>query len=335
MLHLSLKDQKILFILSKNSRLPLSEISKLSGLSRDIVNYRINKLEKTGVIKGFKTIINYRKLGWEEFDIYITTNNTTQEVQEEMITRLAKNRFITWLGTTFGQYDIRISVLAKDNHHLNKLLNDIEGEFSQNIQQYEITTVLKKFKIHPEVLISSFFEDIKGFRLPDKLMYQELKKEKETTIDEKDKILLNEIGKNTRISLVELSQKIGLTPEATKYRIKELERANIIKGYTIAIDGTKLGKIWCVFLFKMANLNEELEKEIETYLMINKHTTSSVKLLGKWNWGMTVYASDMKEIQRILFDVRNRFANNIHEYNLLTIFETYKYPAVAEGVFEE
>lgn len=54
MLKLNLKDRKILSILDMNARTPLSQIAKQVGLSREVVHYRIQQLEKKGAIEGGK-----------------------------------------------------------------------------------------------------------------------------------------------------------------------------------------------------------------------------------------------------------------------------------------
>ena len=55
---LDLKDKKILRILSDNSRTPLTQIAKQVGLSRDSVEYRIKNYEKSGLIEGYRTLVN-------------------------------------------------------------------------------------------------------------------------------------------------------------------------------------------------------------------------------------------------------------------------------------
>ena len=60
-INLDLKDRKILYELDSNSRQPLSQIAKKVGLSKEVVNYRIRRLEDqkiithTKIITGFET----------------------------------------------------------------------------------------------------------------------------------------------------------------------------------------------------------------------------------------------------------------------------------------
>ncbi len=71
MIKIDLKDRKILYQLDLNSRQSLTQIGKNVGLKKDVVSYRIKRLQDEGVIKNFWTVINTFKLGYNVFRIYI------------------------------------------------------------------------------------------------------------------------------------------------------------------------------------------------------------------------------------------------------------------------
>ena len=60
-------------------------------------------------------------------------------------------------------------------------------------------------------------------------------------IDNTDKKILDELKKNSRITMKELGEKVHLTGQATSTRVLRLEEKGIIKGYTIDIDENKIG----------------------------------------------------------------------------------------------
>ena len=55
MYKIDLKDRKILYELDLNCRQSNTRIGKKVGLKRDIVSYRIKRLQKQGVIKNVST----------------------------------------------------------------------------------------------------------------------------------------------------------------------------------------------------------------------------------------------------------------------------------------
>ena len=61
MYRLDQKDSRILFELDRNSRQSIHDLAATTKLSRDVVSYRIGRLERTGVIQKYITIIDYGK----------------------------------------------------------------------------------------------------------------------------------------------------------------------------------------------------------------------------------------------------------------------------------
>jgi len=61
---LDLKDRKILYELDINSRQSFSQLGKKVGLHKDVVAYRVKKLQEKGIIKNFYTELNGYKFGY-------------------------------------------------------------------------------------------------------------------------------------------------------------------------------------------------------------------------------------------------------------------------------
>ncbi|SMX24569.1 Lrp/AsnC family transcriptional regulator [Boseongicola aestuarii] len=53
--------------------------------------------------------------------------------------------------------------------------------------------------------------------------------------------ILRELGRNARLSNLELSDRIGLSPSACLRRVQELERSGVITGYRVQVDPMRLG----------------------------------------------------------------------------------------------
>ena len=99
MVKIDVKDRKIIYELSLNARQNNSTIGKKVGLSPQLVDYRIKRLEKMNVIKGYYTCIDISKIGYSAFKIYIKLQNLDEIREQEMINDLKNNPNITWVGT--------------------------------------------------------------------------------------------------------------------------------------------------------------------------------------------------------------------------------------------
>jgi Lrp/AsnC family transcriptional regulator, leucine-responsive regulatory protein len=60
-------------------------------------------------------------------------------------------------------------------------------------------------------------------------------------LDNTDILILDELTKNSRISMKELGQRVHLTGPATSARVAKLEDSGVIESYTIKVNKAKLG----------------------------------------------------------------------------------------------
>jgi len=73
----------------------------------------------------------------------------------------------------------------------------------------------------------------------------------EKILDQTDLRILDELSKNSRITMKELSEKVHLSSPATSARVEKLETAGIIEGYTIKVNLPKMG----YFVHAMINVS--------------------------------------------------------------------------------
>jgi Lrp/AsnC family leucine-responsive transcriptional regulator len=60
-------------------------------------------------------------------------------------------------------------------------------------------------------------------------------------IDQIDRQILRELGRDARLSNVRLAERVGLSPSACLRRVQDLERSGVIRGYRPVIDRARLG----------------------------------------------------------------------------------------------
>lgn len=60
-------------------------------------------------------------------------------------------------------------------------------------------------------------------------------------MDQINQNILQELGRDGRLSNLDLAEKVGLSPSACLRRVQELERRGVIKGYRAVLDKEALG----------------------------------------------------------------------------------------------
>jgi len=117
-------------------------------------------------------------------------------------------------------------------------------------------------------------------------------------LDDLNLRILEELQKNARITVAELSKRIFLSAPAVAERISKLEEAGYIKGYRTVIDYNKLGLTVPVFInFKSISISH-------TYMvkMVNQmpEVMEWYTITGNNCMIMKVIVSSTTELERIL-----------------------------------
>jgi Lrp/AsnC family transcriptional regulator, leucine-responsive regulatory protein len=63
-----------------------------------------------------------------------------------------------------------------------------------------------------------------------------------TTLDATDRVILSELIRNGRASFKELGELAGLSPHAVAPRVRRMEEAGVITGFTATIDSGQVGR---------------------------------------------------------------------------------------------
>ena len=141
------KDKKILELLEKNARLSIADISRKTGIQRDSVLYRINKLKEKKVIRYFHTLLNPAVLGYPIYSfVNLTLHNLTQEKEKSLIGFLKVHPNIIYVAKTTGKWDFTINIAAKNLNHFDQIMTELRMKFSKIIKEYDTSSIIQEYK---------------------------------------------------------------------------------------------------------------------------------------------------------------------------------------------
>jgi len=140
-------DIKLLNILQVNSRITIRELSEKLHLSTTPIHERIKKLEKSGYIKQYLTLLDPKLLG-RRLIVYISVslNSHTKEAIEEFEKEMNKLDEIMECYYISGNYDFLLKVCCKDMEDYH---NFVTARFSviKNITQFYSSFVMAETKV--------------------------------------------------------------------------------------------------------------------------------------------------------------------------------------------
>lgn len=324
---LDVRDKKILFMLSQNARMPLSKIAKQVSLSRDSVKYRIQNYEKKGIIKNSRTLVDVARLGYDAYHIFLRLNNPTKEAEKTLIDTLSSLPYVRAILKFYGSFDFEIAVIAKTIPEFDDILTEVIGKSKEYLQDYEILIITKSYRAGQ--FPNKFLKPIET----KKLYVKSPNKKLEVKLDEKDFEILKIIRDNAQISLLDIAEKIKLSPDAVSYRLKKMEESVII-AFTPVINYHALGYNVHVLMMNLSGLDKQKEKKLNDFMKTNPNILWAVKTVGRYNVLAYVCTEKETELQETINELRNAFPEQISHYVTLLTFAEYKYTYAPDCIFE-
>jgi len=321
MVKVDLKDRKILYNLEINSRQSLSNIAKKVGLSENSVAYRIKRLEKNGIIKNYYTIIDAFKLGYINLRFYLSYQYTTPEIEKEIKDHFIKNHNVMAVYTISGRFDLEIVMLVQNINNFYDFWQKTLNKYCNNFQDLALTFYVQLICFKPSYLIN----EIKKF---DKDKFETIGDRDIVKIDNLDFQILKLIDSNARLPSTELAKKLGLTTTKVSYRIKKLIKLNVIKGFRVNFDISKLG--YQYFKVDIYLKDYKQRNKIINEIKSNPHLMSIDITTGLSHLELEFHFKDITQLHNIMQNIQTNHPEAIRNYRHLNIKEIHKLRFVPE-----
>ncbi len=137
-------DMQILNELSKNARESLVSISQKIKHSAELISYRIKKLEKNGVIQGYRAMIDVSKLGYHFYkaEIRLFSYNKINEI----MSFCHSHPNIYQVDKTIGGETLEIEFHVKSLQEMLDIIGEIENYYPKTIDWFDYITVISEEK---------------------------------------------------------------------------------------------------------------------------------------------------------------------------------------------
>jgi len=309
---LDIIDQRLIYLLEKNARQAISVLAKSLKISKQVANYRLNRLEKNEYIFGYYPIIDTSKLGYTTYRIYLNFENANAVKRKEIIDSLKSINEIAHVYTFNNIWDIAISVVVKSIKEFHNIWNGIMKNKSYFCEYH--VSVYSPIYHYTRTILDPDKKD-----LPELMILGDENEEKH---DEKDIATLKSIATNVRKPVVQIAQEINENPQFVITRLRQMEKKGIIRGYRPIFNWEKLG-----YIYHKANItlsNYELYEKILKYCETVPNIFQVDKTIGGWDLEIELYVKNQDEFLKIINSFETKFPNAIKKYNYLTIDKIYK-----------
>jgi Lrp/AsnC family transcriptional regulator, leucine-responsive regulatory protein len=128
-----------------------------------------------------------------------------------------------------------------------------------------------------------------------------------TGIDDRDRAILRVLQRDGRVSVAALAETVALSESACRRRIEALERAGVITGYQVQLDGARLGFALTVFVsISLASQTERALSAFEAATRAAPEVQECWLMTGEADYLLRVAARDVGDLERIHREVLTR-----------------------------
>lgn len=326
MIKLDLKDKRIIYHLNENSRISLTALAKKVQLKKETVNYRIQRLLKSKLIK-FQTYLDFTLFGYSFYYVMFRFKSFDKDRQDKVFGYFKAQPNFIWVGATHGKWDIVTQVFVRNINELDSIVGNVLKDLGDALLDYSIIDGIREFLYTavPDSLYEAM-PDVKDSLIASAKKRIVVPQHKAlVSIDEVDKKIMALIESNSRLHSTQIAEKIGVSNDTVSYRVRNLEKKGVIVSYMIDIDRNKLDYFGFLLLLKISNLNTIGDSKIIEFLSNLGGVNYASKCSGDFNLLVELQVKSVEELSEKTLRLRGFFGSQLQYVDSLTYFKVHKF----------
>jgi len=324
---LDIKDKKLLFYLSQNSRISYTQLAKKIALSKNAVKYRITRLRNLGIISQFTSVINLGALRYYTFTMLLRFNEDIYK-NKEIMDYFKKHDFADWVATLSGHWDVFAEFACTNIFGMSEIIEGIIEHFGDSLATYQV--FLSNDTLRVEHLIGDFYKDLKI----NSVIPLEERRLEEFKADSVDKKILNLLGEDSSLNFLDIADKLKLSLDVVRYRIKNLLKEKVIIKFFPEINLMKLGYTEYLYILQLKNVSSDRFKEIKDYLKNNDNITYAFVDKNAYNIVFNCAFKESGGIDSLSRGLRERFSDILESQDYLIIKEQVLFNLLPRGLID-
>ncbi len=320
------RDKKILYLLSKDSRIHYNEIARKVLISADSVKYRIDRMIEKGIIIKFIPDISFRQFGFYKFSAFIQIIEVDEEQERQFVDYLKKNRNIISVMKYTDKFDFEIVLITKTILDYDNIINKIQTDYCDIIDS---VCTFQQVKSYKSVFIPEKYARIKkDNKIPKKKLPEKVK------IDKLDLQLISELNKNARESSYIIAERLKTSVDTILYRIKKLEEHDIIHRFTTIINFSMLGYNWYSFLLSIKSMNKQKDQKLKEFIRRHNNIIRGIRGIGEFDVILYMVAFNQPGFHKAVNELRTEFRDIIKYYDTLLGYKECKFEEYEKCLFD-
>jgi len=139
------KEKLLLSDIAFRARDPYADICRRTGLSYGYVAGTIRRLEKEGVILGYRALIDRKHLGLDYYKADVNVSSTDKVAELEAY--VLRNPFVIYIDNAIGGSSFEFDFLVASSDHAKEILDDVRAICGSCLDHLEFFQALNELKL--------------------------------------------------------------------------------------------------------------------------------------------------------------------------------------------
>jgi DNA-binding Lrp family transcriptional regulator len=308
-MNINVTDKRILDHLSLNARATYTQIAQELDLSRQVVKYRLDALEKSKIIEGYYAILNITRLGFHYHRILFRLRNVSIDEEKMILDYFSHHKNIGWVCQLNGPMDMAIAVWTRSIMEFEEVLHELLSQIGEYIEEKHISIATRIYHLKHKYLLDEKNSD-------DLVLRGEVES---PHLDDLDYNILGILAKTPRKTYAQIGDQLQIKPKVINYRIHNLIDHKIILGFNLKLNHHALGYTHHKIYLHLVNIQEPDFSNLIVHL---KDLTSSIyitKPLGMADLEFELMVKSNDEFHHTLQELRYKFPALIKNYTSMII----------------
>jgi len=331
------KDLQLLELMAQNCRIPNTTIAQAMKTSKDTIAYRIKNLENDDWIKQYVLFIDARRLGFTRYHILMKFDANIKN-KKELFTKIASHKYVMWINSFIGRFDLQVIVDATDGFHLNQIREELFELCNHNIKEYIILTHLSDLEftqLNPIInsgiefekkLDHSFSSMLTTKRFPVGPGFEAYRP------NPLEVEILKLLADDPKISLVAMATKLKVSRITVKERIKILISKKIILSFAGIPNLYKMGFVTYYLLVRL-NQNTPLDAMKKPFHKL-RNIFYAGRMLGDYDMILYLNARNPQELDESIEQFKSEIGSYIMHYDLLVQDKVLYWRQYTNGIYQ-
>lgn len=144
-------DFKIISALSRDGRTSHGSMAGACGVTRQTISARIKKLESEGIVKGYKAVIDYERIGLVSyFLLFLKLDVSDVDFIKEYLRTIKDDPHILMDVSITGEWDVMLLLAFHDVREYESYISDLRMKMGPRLKDSKSHVILNFYKTPDE-----------------------------------------------------------------------------------------------------------------------------------------------------------------------------------------